>query len=41
MKSSSSLYIEHNNSNKIYWDEYGKPINEVRVDAKVWNKGTL
>jgi len=39
MKSSSSLYIEHNNSNKIHWDESGKPMNEVRVDAKAWNKG--
>ena len=35
---SKSLYIQQNNSNSIHLDDYGRPMNEVRVDAEAFEK---
>lgn len=35
---SKSLYIDENNSNKIHLDDFGNPLNGVRIDGEKWDK---
>lgn len=37
MIESKSLYLEQNNSNKIHLDDFGLPMNGIRVDANAWD----
>lgn len=38
MNNSKSLYINENNSNKIHLDDFGRPLNEVRIDGDAYDK---